>query len=108
MLYSFVYNSSETDTKTENCIRHRLFPAPLGIDPILFVTRSNGAFMSTCVKVNTRLGTEVYFPFRSMSAGRHPCEALVRKYVSVVPEVSSHSTDTGACLVAEEKTMAMR
>ena len=60
--------------------RHCFFPAPLGIDLILFVTRSNGAFISTCLKVITRLGTEVYFPIRSMGAGRHLCGALVYWY----------------------------
>ena len=57
--------------------RHCLFPAPLGIALILFGTRSYGAFMSTCLNVVTRLGTEVYFPILSMGAGRHPCGALV-------------------------------
>ena len=50
---------------------------------ILFVLRLNGAFMSTCLKVITRLGTDVYFPIRSMGAGRHPCGALVYLYISL-------------------------
>ena len=63
-------------TDTRQC----LFPAPLGSVLILFVTRSNGTFTSTSSKVITRLGTGVYFPIRSMSAGRHPCGALVYIY----------------------------
>ena len=59
-------------TDTQQC----LFPEPLGSALILFATRSNGTFMSTSLKVITRLGTGVYLPIRSMGAGRHQAEPL--------------------------------
>ena len=40
----------------------------------------NGVFMSTCLNIITRLGTEGYFLIRSVGAGRHPCEPLVITY----------------------------
>ena len=54
--------------------RHCLFPAPLGIDLILYVTRSDGAFMPTCLNLITTW--QVYFPIRSMGASGTHAEPL--------------------------------
>ena len=52
-------------------------------DPVRIKVGWCSIYVNLLESIHTTFGTEVYFPIRSMGAGRHPCGALAYIYIYV-------------------------